>query len=466
MGFFSKSASRNRTAQGVPATITTEAQIASVADDVAEPQETYQAQHEEDPTSPTSENSPSSKKAKRPGIGSLFMGDRVIWVVFFFLCIISLIEVYSAASTLAYKSGRFWDPLVKQALFLAGGTIIVIVVHRIPCRMFKILPVLLLPLSVILLLITLLSGAATNDAARWIDLGFIRFQPSEVAKGAVIITEALILSRSQQENGASHNAFKYIMFITGGVCVLILPENLSTAALLFGVVVLMMFIGRVSLKQIGALFGVLTLVVLLVVGLMFVAPKNGVLHRFATWQERLETHFTDDDQKEDDPATYDIDKGAQVAHANIAIASSNGIGKMPGNSVQRDFLSQAFSDFIYAVIIEEMGITGAVVVVFLYIILLFRAGRISSRCERNFPPFLAMGLTLLLVSQAVLNMLVATGLFPVTGQPLPLISRGGTSTLINCAYIGMILSVSRYAKQVKEPQHTRFDGPMTEIKHQ
>lgn len=394
------------------------------------------------------------------------MGDRVIWVVFFFLCIISLIEVYSAASTLAYKSGRFWDPLVKQALFLAGGTIIVIVVHRIPCRMFKILPVLLLPLSVILLLITLLSGAATNDAARWIDLGFIRFQPSEVAKGAVIITEALILSRSQQENGASHNAFKYIMFITAGVCVLILPENLSTAALLFGVVVLMMFIGRVSLKQIGALFGVLTLIVMLVVGIMFVAPKNGVLHRFATWQERLESHFTDDDSKEDDPATYDIDKGAQVAHANIAIASSNGIGKMPGNSVQRDFLSQAFSDFIYAVIIEEMGVTGAVVVVFLYIILLFRAGRISSRCERNFPPFLAMGLTLLLVSQAVLNMLVATGLFPVTGQPLPLISRGGTSTLINCAYIGMILSVSRYAKQVKEPQHTRFDGPMTEIKHQ
>ncbi len=465
MGFFSKSASRNHHPQGSPAAITAEAQIASVADDIAAPQE-ISHQQEGGTTSLNSESSPSSKKAKRRSIGSLFMGDRVIWVVFFFLCIISLIEVYSAASTLAYKSGRFWDPLVKQALFLAGGTIIVIVVHRIPCRMFKILPVLLLPLSVILLLITLLSGAATNDAARWIDLGFIRFQPSEVAKGAVIITEALILSRSQQEKGASRNSFKYIMVITAGVCLLILPENLSTAALLFGVVVLMMFIGRVSLKQIGALFGVLTLVVMLVVGIMFVAPKNGVLHRFATWQERLETHFSDDDSKEDDPASYDIDKGAQVAHANIAIASSNGIGKMPGNSVQRDFLSQAFSDFIYAVIIEEMGVTGAVVVVFLYIILLFRAGRISSRCERNFPPFLAMGLTLLLVSQAVLNMMVATGLFPVTGQPLPLISRGGTSTLINCAYIGMILSVSRYAKQVKEPQHTRFDGPMTEIKHQ
>lgn len=138
---------------------------------------------------------------------------------------------------------------------------------------------------------------------------------------------------------------------------------------------------------------------------------------------------------------------------------------MPGNSVQRDFLSQAFSDFIFAVIIEEMGIWGAAIVVFLYIILLFRAGRIASRCERNFPPFLAMGLTLLLVSQAMLNMWVAVGLFPVTGQPLPLISRGGTSTLINCFYIGMILSVSRYAKQVKEPQHTQFDGPMNDIKH-
>lgn len=405
-------------------------------------------------------------ETKRTGIGSLFMGDRVIWVVFFFLCIISLIEVYSAASTLAYKSGRFWDPLVKQALFLAGGTVIVIIVHRIPCRMFKILPVLLLPISIVLLLVTLFSGAATNDAARWIDLGFIRFQPSEIAKGSVIITEALILSRSQQQEGASRKCFKYILIITGIVCAFILPENLSTAALLFGVVVLMMFIGRVSLKQLGALFGSLTLLVMLIVGLMFIAPKNGVFHRFSTWEERLESHFSPDDPKEDDPATYDIDKGAQVAHANIAIASSNGIGKMPGNSVQRDFLSQAFSDFIFAVIIEEMGVTGAVVVVFLYIILLFRAGRISSRCERNFPPFLAMGLTLLLVSQAVLNMMVATGLFPVTGQPLPLISRGGTSTLINCAYIGMILSVSRYAKQVKEPQHTRFDGPMTEIKHQ
>ena len=152
-------------------------------------------------------------------------------------------------------------------------------------------------------------------------------------------------------------------------------------------------------------------------------------------------------KKQVDPKDYDLDKDAQVAHANIAIVSSNVIGKGPGNSVERDFLAQAFSDFIFAIVIEEMGIVGATVVVFLYIILLFRTARIANRCENNFPAFLAMGLALLLVVQAVFNMMVAVGLAPVTGQPLPLISKGGTSTIINGAYIGIILSISRSAKR-------------------
>lgn len=401
------------------------------------------------------------------------MGDRVIWVVYFFLCIISLVEVFSAASTLAYKSGSFWDPLIKQAGFLTIGTVIAVVIHKVPCRMFKAVPILMLPASMILLLVTLFSGKSTNGASRWFEFLGIQFQPSELAKGAVVITVALILSRMQRENGADRRAFKLIMWVAGITCALILPENLSTACLLFGVVVLMMFIGRVSLLQLGKLFGVLALVGCLGALLVFSMPKDSslsdvpLLHRMQTWSNRISSHLTsgEDDMKED-PLTYDIDKDAQVAHANIAIASCNFVGKMPGNSVERDFLSQAFSDFIFAIIIEEMGLWGAAAVVFLYVILLFRAGRISSRCERTFPPFLAMGLTLLLVSQAILNMLVAVGLFPVTGQPLPLISRGGTSTLINCVYIGMILSVSRYAKQVTQPQHTQFDGPMTEIRHE
>lgn len=402
------------------------------------------------------------------------MGDRVIWVVFFFLCIISLVEVYSAASILAYKTGRFWDPLIKQALFLLGGTFVVIVVHRIPCRMFKAVPILFLPMSIALLVITLVAGAKINDGSRWLSILGVQFQPSEIAKWAVIVTVALILARTQKEKNADRRAFMFILWATVPICLIILIENLSTACLLFGVVVLMMFIGRVPLVQMGKLLGTIALIGVVFGSVIFFLPKMAgkdvdipVLHRMETWQQRIEDHLVGQpDSLKNDPMKYDLDKGAQVAHANIAIASSNFVGRMPGNSVERDFLSQAFSDFIFAIIVEEMGIWGAFIVVFLYIILLFRAGRISSRCERNFPPFLAMGLTLMLVSQAMLNMLVAVGLFPVTGQPLPLISRGGTSTLINCVYIGMILSVSRYAKQVKEAQNTSFDGTMKDIKHE
>jgi len=212
----------------------------------------------------------------------------------------------------------------------------------------------------------------------------------------------------------------------------------------------MMFIGRVAMKKLVMLFGTLALAGGLVVAVVLIAPENSeipFLHRLSTWKSRI-TNFTD---KEEVPAAkFDIDKDGQIAHARIAIATSNFIGKAPGNSVQRDFLSQAFSDFIFAIIIEELGLVGGAFVALLYIWLLIRAGRIAKKCERTFPAFLVMGIALMLVSQAILNMMVAVGLFPVTGQPLPLISKGGTSTLINCAYIGMILSVSRYTARLEE----------------
>jgi cell division protein FtsW len=178
-----------------------------------------------------------------------------------------------------------------------------------------------------------------------------------------------------------------------------------------------------------------------------------IFHRMGTWKGRIKTFTSNNDTLPDE--YYLIGKGAQAGHANIAIASCNIIGKGPGNSKERDYLPQAFSDFIFSIIIEEMGIEGGIIVVFLYIVLLFRTARIASRCERNFPAMLIMGLALLLVTQAIFNMLVAVGLAPVTGQPLPLISKGGTSTLINCAYIGAILSVSRYAK--KKPEEDMDD---------
>ena len=263
---------------------------------------------------------------------------------------------------------------------------------------------------------------------------------------------AFILSKGQDEDGASPKAFKRIMIITCIVCGLILPENYSTGMLLFGTVYLMMCIGRVSAKKLLILGGGILAFVIVFVTFLLATPNDTLEkipmgHRFTTVKSRI-SDFTN--KQEIPAAKFDIDGDAQVAHARIAVATSNVEGKGPGNSVQRDFLSQAFSDFIYAIIIEELGLVGGIVVVFLYICLLVRVGRIAKKCDRTFPAFLIIGIALLLVTQALFNMMVAVGLAPVTGQPLPLISKGGTSTFINCAYIGMILSVSRYTAKLEE----------------
>ena len=387
---------------------------------------------------------------KRISSGKLFQGDRVIWAVFFLLSMISIVEVFSAASSLSYSTGNYMAPLFKQISFLAVGTAVVWFFHAIPCRYFKIIPVVMLPTCIVLLIITLFLGERLNEGSRWLNIFGISFQPSELAKGVVVITVALMLANLQHENGADRRALKYVLTATGIVCLLIFPENLSTAAILFATVYIMMFIGRVPMVQLAkvALFFVaMGLGVLLLVRALPSTALNEVplLHRAETWVNRVDDHGS----KDLSPMEY-LEEHPQEAHANIAIASSNIVGKLPGNSEQRDRLAHAYSDFIYAIIIEEMGIWGAFFVVFLYIVLLFRAGRIASRCERNFPAFLIMGLALLMVLQAMVNMLVAVGLVPITGQPLPLISRGGTSTIINCIYFGMMLSVSPYARRNRD----------------
>lgn len=380
---------------------------------------------------------------------NIFKGDKVIWMIYFFLSLISIIEVYSATSTLSYKTGDYWGPILSHTVFILIGAVLVWSIHLIPCRWFKILPVFLLPLSFIMLVAVLFIGSSENDASRWLPIFGIKFQPSEMAKGAVIISVAQILSAMQGEKQANPKAFKYIMIITVGICALIAPENLSTAALLFGVVVLMMFVGRISMVQLSKMVIAIGLMVAAAVSVIMLIPKDydtsgGITHRLVTWQNRIRNFGEDKD-------TLDLTgKDAQTAHAQIAIATSNGIGKLPGNSVERDFLPQAYSDFIYAIIIEELGLFGGIFVILLYILLLVRAGRIASQSERNFPALLIMGLALMLVCQAILNMMVAVGLFPVTGQNLPLISRGGTSMIINSCYIGMMLSISRYVGKKQE----------------
>ncbi|MBQ9216224.1 MAG: FtsW/RodA/SpoVE family cell cycle protein [Prevotella sp.] len=404
-------------------------------------------------------------------IGNIFKGDKVIWMVFFFLCMISIVEVFSASSNLTYKSQNYMGPITFHTITILIGVVMAIVTVNIPCRYFKLMTPFLLIISGITLLWVLIGGESINGANRVISLpGGITFQPSEIAKGTMVLITAQILSAMQREDGADKKAFKYILWIVVPTAFLIMIENLSTAALLCVVVFLMMYIGRVPLSQLAKLVGGVVMAGILLIGIIYIAgstessdpelsqvekiengdiqkeskPKKGVFHRFATWKARIDKHMK---KKDVSPADYDLDKDAQVAHANIAIVSSNIIGKGPGQSVERDFLSQAFSDFIFAIVIEELGILGAVGVVFLYIVLLYRAARIASRCENNFPAFLVLGLALLLVIQATFNMMVAVGLAPVTGQPLPLISKGGTSTIINCAYIGAILSVSRSAKK-------------------
>lgn len=410
-------------------------------------------------------------------LSNIFKGDKVIWMVYFFLCIISIVEVFSASSELTYKGGNYLAPIIKHIAIIVFGFGLMVITLNISCKYFKIVTPILLAFTGILLIWVLIAGQTTNGANRWIPILGIQFQPSELAKGALVLMTAQILSAMQTDNGADRKAMKYIFWIALPFLTLIGAENLSTAALLCTVIFFMMIIGRVPGRQIGRLvLTVVALITLAVSLVMFVGEDTGkeetaqnlteqktangqtvstetkkghkgLLHRLDTWKSRIDKFI---DSKDVPPEKVDLDKGAQEAHANIAIATSNIIGKGPGNSVQRDFLAQAFSDFIYAIIIEETGIEGAFGVVMLYIILLFRTGRIANRCENNFPAFLAMGLALLLVVQAFFNMCVAVGLVPVTGQPLPLISKGGTSTLVNSVYIGIILSVSRTAKKTKD----------------
>ena len=403
-------------------------------------------------------------------LNNIFKGDTVIWMVFFFLCVISVVEVFSASSELTYKGGNYMAPILKHMALLLIGIVCMVVTLNIKCKYFKIVTPFMIIISLITLLWVFVAGQSTNGAQRWIALLGFQFQPSEIAKGTVILATAQILSAMQTDKGADKHAMGYIIVVWLMLVPLIMVENLSTAALLSLVVLIMMVVGRVPGKQLGKLLGLLTLAGIFVISVVWFTGKDetqnpnnlteqvdkkqddskrsgGILHRMDTWKARINKFVN---HKELAPNEVDLDKDAQVAHANIAIATANYVGKGPGNSVERDFLSQAFSDFIYAIIIEEMGIEGALFVALLYIILLFRTGRIASRCENNFPAFLAMGLALLLVTQALFNMCVAVGLAPVTGQPLPLVSRGGTSTIINCVYIGVILSISRSAKKKEQ----------------
>jgi len=367
-------------------------------------------------------------------------GDIIIWGLIIALSMISLLAVYSSTGTLAYKyhGGNTTYYMFKHLVFLVIGLTITVFVHRLPYRFFSRISIAFLWISIGLLVVALVTGISLNSASRWIvvpGIG-ISFQPSELAKFALIIYIARVLSQHQEEGVPASNAFKPIMVYVGLVCGLIFKENLSTAAMLGFASMTLMFIGRVPFKYLAGTAGIAIGLVAIIIIFSTSVP---FLHRASTWKARVE-RFVSDEKPEpgkEDPGDF------QSNQSKMAVATGGLIGKGPGNSYQRNFLPHPYSDFIYAIIVEEFGFIGGFTILLIYMMLLFRAALLVKTSSKTFPAFMAMGLTFILVLQAFINMGVAVGIFPVTGQPLPLVSMGGTSILFTCAAFGAILSVSR-----------------------
>lgn len=365
-------------------------------------------------------------------------GDRVIWTIVFLLSLLSIIVVYSSVVTLAhkYKQGNTEAYLIKHTVTIFGGILIMYFVHKLKYTLFSRVAQIGIFLVIPLLLFTLLKGVSAGEASRWVEIPGLglTFQSSDVAKIILIIFVARTLTIKQDDLDDFKSIIKYLLVPIGFICLLIFPANFSTSALLFVNCLFLMFVGRIKIKFIGYILGACVAFALLLLVVIYQFPD--AIPRGATWKARIE-NFSKGDSK----SNY------QSEQAKIAIATGGVIGKGPGNSTQRAFLPQASSDFIYAIIIEEYGLFTGFVMLFLYMILLFRGIRILRDSEKTFGGLVAVGLSFSLVFQALINMAVAVNLFPVTGQPLPLVSMGGTSIWFTCIAIGIILSVSRSNEQ-------------------
>lgn len=368
----------------------------------------------------------------------LIRGDKIIWILLLLLSMLSLLIVYSATGALAFRQagGNTFHFLVRQIVFLGlGFAIIVTMVNVVPVRLYSMVSRVLVIVSILLLMLAMglkVAGMAGDSTGRTLNLGFFSFQPAEFAKLALVIYTAKILGIEQNSEEGLRNAFWKILMVSGIICALISLSNFSTAALLFGTVISMLFVGRVPIRYLLMVFGA---ALVLLVAIYFLADKIDHLpSRFGTFRGRIERFL------HGDPAA---EKGiTQADYAKLAIYEGGFIGKGPGNSDVANYMAAAYNDFIYAIIVEEYGLMGGTALLLLYMILLFRGIIIVRRTTRTFPAFLVTGLTLMLVFQAMVNMGVSTGVFPVTGQPLPWVSMGGTSLLFTSVAFGCILSVS------------------------
>lgn len=368
----------------------------------------------------------------------------MIWAIVALLAIFSFLPVYSAASNLAYTygDGQTFSYLVKHFVHLFLGFSIIYGIHRIPYRYFKGLSMVMFPVVLILLLVTLLQGTTIDgaNASRWIRVPFVgfTFQPSTLAALVLMVFVARYLSKVFEQKITFKSSLVPLWLPVFVVLILILPANFSTTAIIFTMILVLAFLGGYPLKYLGAIVGSGLLVLAFFV-LLAKAFPDAMPNRVDTWTSRIANFMDDHDSEED----YQIEK------AKIAIATGSLYGLGPGKSVQKNFLPQSSSDFIFAIIIEEYGLLGGLFLLILYLLLLFRIVIVTQKAETVFAKLLTIGVGLPIIFQALINMGVAVELFPVTGQTLPLISSGGTSIWVTCLGIGIILSVSAKREEIK-----------------
>lgn len=383
-------------------------------------------------------------------------GDRVIWAIVVILTLMSLLVVYSSTGSLAYRHSKSTESyLFKQFAFIMLGLLIIYFAHRVNYIVYSRIASILFVVSIPLLLYTLFFGVELNAGSRWIKLPVINmtFQTSDLAKLALFMYLSRQLSRKQQVIKDFKKGFLPVIIPVGIICVLIAPANLSTAILIAGTSFLLMFIGRVNTKHILATIGLALIPVLLLITIavkyydkedkkMEELPAILSGGRIPTWIGRIQTFIYS--KKEDQN-----EKMYQINQAKIAIAKGGWLGKGPGNSEQRNFLPHSYSDFIYAIILEEYGFVGGAFILFIYLLFLYRCIRVYQKCPFAFGAFLSLALSFTLVIQALTNMSVNVNLFPNTGVTLPLVSMGGSSFLFTCLSVGIILSVSRNVEQLE-----------------
>lgn len=369
-------------------------------------------------------------------IKRFFRGDRYLWGLIALFMLISLLSVYSSSVSVAYAShhGNTFYFLRTQFIMLMLGLLIIVVTHWIPYIKYMQFAAIGLGVAVILLGITLVAGVSINEATRWLEIPVIglKLQTSDIAKVALVLYLARGLTIYQHELKNFRTVTIRLVVPVAIVCMLIMPENLSTAVMIFMISMIILFIGRVPIKFLMAYAGLGLAAVLLFASLLVIIKKDD--NRVQVWKNRIETYFSGESSPD---ADY------QSNQAKIAISTGKLFGKLPGGSTQRNMLPQSNSDFIFAIIVEEYGLFGAIIVILSYLALMFRGIQIARKCDYAFPALMVLGLTVMIVFQAFLNMLVAVGLFPVTGQTLPMISWGRTSVIVISFSLGAILSVSR-----------------------